>query len=84
MFVSERRNHSKTVVYDIACVRVLVDTPSAVDKLKKCEKGLKFEWFEGFLPILSIDCADTRCENPHEIGSGWDSRFEWPGEEAQP
>jgi hypothetical protein len=49
VFASERRNHSKTGVYEDLCVRVPVDTPSAVDKLKKAKKSFKFERFDSFL-----------------------------------
>ena len=54
VFVFERRNHSKTGVYGILCMRVSVDTTSPVDKLKKAKKSLKFERFDVlFQPIGS-------------------------------
>ncbi len=61
MFAYERRNHYKTRVYGDLCARVLVDTPIAIDKLKKAKKGFKFERFDSFIQIFPIpaDCPDT-------------------------
>ena len=58
MFAIERRNHSKTGVYGDLCVRVPVDTPIAVDKLKKAKKGLKYERFDSFSHICPIESVD--------------------------
>ena len=52
VFAIERRNHSKTGVYEDLCVRVPVDTTIAVDKMKKAEKGFKFERFDVFIQLL--------------------------------
>lgn len=55
MFAIERRNHSKTGVYEDPCMRVPVDTTFATDKLKKAEKGFKIERFDVFSqPIGSL------------------------------
>ena len=48
VFTTERRNHSKTRVYELACVRVAVDTTCPADKLKKSKNGFKFERFDVF------------------------------------
>jgi hypothetical protein len=54
-FAFERRNHSKTRVYEDLCTRVPVDTTIATDKLKKAEKGFKFARFDvSFQPIGSL------------------------------
>jgi len=52
VFAIERRNHSKTGVYENLCVRVPVDTTIAVDKMKKAEKGFKFERFDVFTQLI--------------------------------
>jgi hypothetical protein len=52
VFAIERRNHSKTGVYEDFCVRVPVDTTIAVDKIKKAEKGFKFERFDVFIQLF--------------------------------
>ena len=52
VFAIERRNHSKTGVYEDLCVRVPVDTTIAVDKIKKAEKGFKFERFDVFIQLF--------------------------------
>ncbi len=57
VFGIERRNHSKTGVYAIPCMRVLVDTPPSADKLKRAKKGFKFERFEGYFHIRRIRSA---------------------------
>lgn len=55
VFAIERRNHSKTGVYEDLCMRVPVDTTFAIDKLKKAEKGFKFARFDvSFQPIGSL------------------------------
>jgi hypothetical protein len=55
VFTIERRNHSKTRVYEDLCTRVPVDTTIATDKLKKAEKGFKFARFDvSFQPIGSL------------------------------
>jgi hypothetical protein len=55
VFAIERRNHSKTGVYEDLCTRVPVDTTIATDKLKKAEKGFKFARFDvSFQPIGSL------------------------------
>ena len=57
VFGIERRNHSKTGVYAIPCMRVSVDTPHSADKLKRAKKDFKFERFEGFFHIRRIRSA---------------------------
>ena len=52
VFAIERRNHSKTGVYEDLCVRVPVDTTIAADKIKKSEKGFKFERFDVFIQLF--------------------------------
>jgi hypothetical protein len=55
VFAFERRNHSRTGVYGILCMRVSVDTTSPVDKLKKAKKSFKFDRFDVlFQPIRSF------------------------------
>ena len=52
VFTIERRNHSKTGVYEDLCMRVSVDTTSPVDKLKKAKKGFKFERFDVSIQLI--------------------------------
>jgi hypothetical protein len=61
VFASERRNHSKTGVYEDPCVRVPVDTPSAIDKLKKAKKSFKFERFDSFLHFRPASSVTRLC-----------------------
>lgn len=48
VFIIERRNRSKTTVYEDLCMRVSVDTTIAADRLKNPKKGLKFDRFDVF------------------------------------
>lgn len=59
MFAIERRNHSKTGVYGDLCARVPVDTPLAVDKLKKGKKIFKSERFDCFFRFCPIRLRDS-------------------------
>ena len=73
VFAIERRNHSKTGVYEDLCMRVPVDTTIATDKLKKAEKGFKFARFDvSFQPIGSLlyrqDSKDKLERGPARMG----------------
>jgi len=88
VFAIERRNHSKTGVYENFCVRVPVDTTIAVDKMKKAEKGFKFERFDVFTQLIgssrgpqgSIDRKDREDRIEREAaesdGLSFDSTFD--------
>jgi hypothetical protein len=51
VFAIERRNHSKTGVYELPCMRVPVDMITPTDKMGKAKKGFKFERFDVFIRI---------------------------------
>jgi hypothetical protein len=51
VFAIERRNHSKTGVYELPCMRVPVDMITPTDKMEKSKKGFKFERFDVFFQI---------------------------------
>jgi hypothetical protein len=51
VFATERRNHSKTGVYELPCVRDPVDMIIPTDKMRKAKKGFKFERFDVFSRI---------------------------------
>jgi hypothetical protein len=68
VFTIERRNHSKTGVYEDLCMRVPVDTTCAVDKLKKAKKGFKFERFDVFFQLIRSPWGQRDSEG--RIGRG--------------
>jgi hypothetical protein len=68
VFTIERRNHSKTGVYEDLCMRVSVDTTCAVDKLKKAKKGFKFERFDVFFQLIRSPWAQPGSKG--RIGRG--------------
>ncbi len=69
MFAIERRNHSKTGVYENLCIGVSVDTTSAVDKLKKAKKGFKFERFDVFSQLIDSSSGQQGPEGRTERGA---------------
>jgi hypothetical protein len=66
VFKFERRNHSKTGVYEDLCRRVPVDTTTAVDKLEKAKKGFKFERFNVLFQLTGSSWG--RQGSKHRIG----------------
>ena len=51
MFAIVRRNHSKTGVYELPCVRDAVDMIIPTDKMEKSKNGFKFERFDVFFRV---------------------------------